>query len=97
MCKEVSKWDIVEGTVMSQVPYGLLVQVPSREIGVVESMRISDLPISRDHWPKVGAQVIVACEGRTSGSIYSSPQLRLTARQSDIDLARIHAQQPGQA
>jgi hypothetical protein len=77
------KWAIVEGTVVDHVPYGLLVRVPSGEMGVVDRVFIADAPIAPHEWPAIGESIAIVGAGYTSAG-----QLRLSARQSDLAEAR---------
>jgi hypothetical protein len=58
------------------------VKVPSGEIGVVDRILIHDLPIHSSERPKVGTNIRVICGGYASHG-----QLRLNARESDLDIA----------
>lgn len=82
MVGDKKKWDIVEGTVFQVVSYGLRVRLADGEIGVVDRMLLSDLPLKNSEWPKVNDKLTVVCGGYTSGG-----QLRLSLRDSDLDLA----------
>lgn len=82
----LKKWDIVSAVVVEQMPYGLRVRVPSGEIGVVDRALVSDLPVRSSEWPVPGDRLILVSGGFTSGG-----QLRLSARASDLDLARVRA------
>lgn len=81
--QRLEKWQIVQAVVVAKMPYGLRVRVPSGEIGVVDRILIQDLPIQSSEWPEVGANIQVVCGGYTSGG-----QLRLSARESDLDIAK---------
>lgn len=83
----------VLATVVAKMPYGLRVRVSSGEIGVVDRVLIHDLPLREAEWPSVGAEILVVCGGYTSGG-----QLRLSARESDIDIAKTKVKGcPGEA
>ncbi len=77
------KWALVQAVVVAHMSYGLRVRVPSGEIGVVDRAFVADLPIAPSDWPQVGRQILVVCAGYTTGG-----QLRLSARQSHVDVAR---------
>lgn len=79
----LEKWQLVRATVVAKMPYGLRVRVPSGEIGVVDRVLIHDLPLKAAEWPGVGVEILAVCGGYTSGG-----QLRLSSRESDIDIAR---------
>lgn len=78
----LEKWQLVFAIVVAKMPYGLRARVPSGEIGVVDRVLIHDLPLREAEWPSLGAEILVVCGGYTSGG-----QLRLSARESDIDIA----------
>ena len=81
--------EISAAIVASHASYGLRVRLPSGEEGVVDRARISDDVLMKADWPLVGETITVTCEGHTSGSRYTGPpQLRLSARSSDMELAR---------
>lgn len=65
--------------------YGLRVQVPSGEIGVVDRSEIGDGYVAPADWPAVGSVVTVV------GAGYAGRQLRLSARPSHIEEARLRA------
>ncbi|GAA4733940.1 hypothetical protein Prum_012250 [Phytohabitans rumicis] len=83
MIDRLSRWAIVEGTVVDHVPYGLLVRIPSGETGVVDRALIADSPTERHDWPAIGESIAVVGAGYTSAG-----QLRLSARQSHLSEAR---------
>ncbi|WP_322749412.1 MULTISPECIES: hypothetical protein [unclassified Frankia] len=83
MVDRLEKWAVVQAIVVAHMPYGLRVRVPSGEIGVVDRVFVADLPTFPSDWPRVGRQITVVCAGYTTGG-----QLRLSARQSHIDVAR---------
>lgn len=85
----LERWQIVTGVVVEQRPYGLRVRVPSGEIGVVDRILISDLPVKQSEWPVAGAELQVVSGGYTS----SGGQLRLSSRESDLDLAKVRRNQ----
>lgn len=80
----LEKWQVVSAVVIEQMPYGLRVRVPSGEIGVVDRVLIHDLPLRSSEWPTQGDELQVVSGGYTSGG-----QLRLSARSSDLDIARV--------
>ncbi|KQM03262.1 hypothetical protein FF86_10433 [Frankia sp. CpI1-P] len=87
----LAKWQIVTAVVIGHMPYGLRARVPSGEIGVVDRVLISDLPIGLSEWPVLGDQLTLVSGGYTSGG-----QLRLSARTSDLELARTRSRhKPG--
>jgi hypothetical protein len=63
--------------------HGLLVSVPSGEIGVVDRADIADSPLPSAAWPVVEDRIIVVGAGYTSAW-----QLRLSARPSDVVRAK---------
>jgi hypothetical protein len=73
----------ISPTLVARMPYGLRVKVPSGEIGVVDRTLIHDLPPQSSEWPEVRSTIWVVCGGYTTGG-----QLRLSARESDLDIAR---------
>jgi hypothetical protein len=85
----LEKWQIIQATVVSKMSYGLRVQVPSGEIGVLDRVLIQDLPSAESEWPEVGTEIVVVCGGYTTGG-----QLRLSARESDIDMAKARLGNP---
>ncbi len=78
----LDKWQIVQAVVVAKMSYGLRVKVPSGEIGVVDRALIQDLPLAASEWPDVGCELVLVCGGYTTGG-----QLRLSARESDLDIA----------
>ncbi|WP_326835141.1 hypothetical protein VSH64_09480 [Amycolatopsis rhabdoformis] len=49
----------------------------------MDRVLIHDLPLKMAEWPSVGAEILVVDGGYTTGG-----QLRLSARESDIDIAK---------
>jgi hypothetical protein len=82
MTLPLARWTITNGTVVRHMRYGLRVQVPSGEVGVVDRADIADGGLSPDEWPEVGSVITVL------GAGYAGTQLRLTARTSQFDEAR---------
>jgi len=80
----LEKWQVVSAVVIKRMPYGVRVRVPSGEIGVVDRALIDDLPLSQSEWPDRGDELQLVSGGYTSGG-----QLRLSARSSDLDIARV--------
>ncbi|KAA2250704.1 hypothetical protein F0L68_38770 [Solihabitans fulvus] len=79
---------IVNGVVVEHRNHGLLVRFSSGEFGVVDEMYVSDVSMAPTDWPPIGQTITVVSLGRTSGTRYRPSHLRLSARQSDIDITR---------
>ena len=92
MIDRLPKWAIVEGMVVDHVSYGLLVRVPSGEVGVVDRLFIADVPTTLPEWPAIGKSITIVGAGYTSGG-----QLRLSARPSDLAEARNRSADPRSA
>ena len=56
---KTEKWALTEGIVVKHMDYGLRVQVPTGEIGVVDRADLGDGPVERAAWPVVGAVITV--------------------------------------
>jgi hypothetical protein len=54
MPEQLRKWSLTRGTVIKHMHYGLRVQVPSGEIGVVDRVEIADVYVDPADWPAVG-------------------------------------------
>jgi len=85
MSEQLTKWSLTSGTVVKHMHYGLRVQVPSGEIGVVDRAEIGDGYVAPADWPAVGSVVTVV------GAGYAGLQLRLSTRPSHIEEARTRA------
>lgn len=85
MAEQLAKWAVTSGTVIRHMHYGLRVQVPSGEIGVVDRADIADGGLSPDEWPEVGSVITVL------GAGYAGTQLRLSTRPSHLEEARHRA------
>ncbi|MFJ5613567.1 hypothetical protein ACIQCJ_29815 [Streptomyces sp. NPDC093221] len=85
MPEQLQKWSLTRGTVVKHMHYGLRVQVPSGEIGVVDRVDMSDGYLDSEDWPAVGSVITVV------GAGYAGRQLRLSTRPSHIEEARIRA------
>lgn len=90
MIEPLPRWAVVDGTVLEHVQYGLLVRVPSGEVGVLDRSLISDEPIPIQGWPAVGQVIAVVGAGYTSAG-----QLRLSARPSHLAMAHARARESG--
>jgi hypothetical protein len=82
---QLTKWSITNGTVIRHVHYGLRVQIPSGEIGVVVRDHIGDSYVAQVDWPAIGSVVTVV------GGGYAGSQLRLSTRPSHLEQARARA------
>lgn len=82
MAEQLAKWTFTTGTVVSHKHYGLRVQVPSGEIGVVDLVELADGYVSPEDWPAVGSVITVL------GAGHGGRQLRLSTRPSHFELAR---------
>jgi hypothetical protein len=82
MVEQLAKWVVTIGTVVRHMHYGLRVQVPSGEIGVVDRAEIADGPVDPADWPAVGSMIAVV------GAGYAGSQLRLSTRPSHLEEAR---------
>jgi hypothetical protein len=82
MAEQLAKWVMTDGTVVRHMHYGLRVQVPSGEIGVVDRAEIADGPVDPADWPAVGSVI------RVVGGGYAGSQLRLSTRPSHLEEAR---------
>ncbi len=82
MAERLAKWAVTDGTVMRHMQYGLRVQVPSGEIGVVDVVEIADGYMDPANWPAVGSVITVV------GGGYAGSQLRLSTRPSHLEEAR---------
>jgi hypothetical protein len=71
--------------VIKHMHYGLRVEVPSGEIGVVDRIDIGDGYVDPADWPVVGSVITVV------GAGYAGRQPRLSTRPSHIEEARIRA------
>jgi predicted RNA-binding protein with RPS1 domain len=89
MTGELPKWSVLDGTVTGHRPYGLLVQVPSGETGVVDRALIADSAVATADWPVVGSAITVVVEGYTGAG-----QLRLSARASHRAQAAARSAEP---
>jgi predicted RNA-binding protein with RPS1 domain len=87
MPEQLTKWSVTSGTVVKHMHYGLRVQVPSGEIGVVDRAEIGDGHVDTADWPAVGSVVTVV------GAGYAGRQLRLSTRPSHIEEARTRAEE----
>lgn len=85
MPEQLTKWSLTSGTVVKHMHYGLRVQVPSGEIGVVDRIEIGDEYVDATDWPEVGSVVNVV------GAGYAGRQLRLSTRPRHIEEARTRA------
>lgn len=85
MAERLTKWAITTGTVIRHMHYGLRVQVPSGEIGVVDRRDIADGGTRPEEWPVVGSVITVL------GAGYAGSQLRLSTRASHLEEARRRA------
>lgn len=81
----LDRWQVATAVVVEQMPYGLRVRVPSGEIGVIDRVLIHDLPLSVSEWPVSGDELQVVSGGYTSWG-----QLRLSSRDSDLEIAKVH-------
>ncbi|MFK0160841.1 hypothetical protein ACIQVK_53545 [Streptomyces sp. NPDC090493] len=91
MPEQLRKWSLTSGTVIKHMHYGLRVQVPSGEIGVVDRVEIADRYVDPADWPAVGTVLTVA------GGGYAGRQLRLSTRPSHLEEARIRAEKDQRA
>lgn len=82
MAEKLAKWAVTDGTVVRHMHYGLRVQIPSGEIGVVDSVEIADGYLDPTDWPAVGSVITVV------GGGYAGSQLRLSTRPSHLEEAR---------
>lgn len=82
MAEQLTKWSVTDGTVIRHMHYGLRVQVPSGEIGVVDRVDIADNYVSPADWPAIGSVITVV------GAGYAGSQLRLSTRPIHLDEAR---------
>jgi hypothetical protein len=85
MPEQLTKWSLTSGTVVKHMGYGLRVQVPTGEIGVVDRAEIGDGYVDPADWPAAGSVVAVV------GAGYAGRQLRLSTRPSHIEEARARA------
>ncbi|MGW2787709.1 hypothetical protein ACWC3X_42070 [Streptomyces populi] len=85
MPEQLWKWSLTSGTVVKHMHYGLRVQVPSGEIGVVDRVDIAEGYLDPTEWPAVGSVVTVV------GAGYAGRQLRLSIRPSHLEEAGIRA------
>ncbi|MHA5055101.1 S1 domain-containing protein [Streptomyces sp. SD15] len=85
MPEQLRKWSLTSGKVIKHMHYGLRVQVPSGEIGVVDRVDIADGYIGPADWPTVGSVLTVVSGG------YAGRQLRLSTRPSHLEEARFRA------
>lgn len=70
---------------IKRMHYGLRVQVPSEELGVVDRVEIADGYVSPADWPTVVSVL------RVVGGGYAGRQLRLSTRPSHLEEARFRA------
>ncbi|MFD4370103.1 hypothetical protein [Streptomyces sp. NPDC058486] len=82
MAEQLTKWSVTDGTVLHHMPYGLRVQIPSGEIGVVDRAYIDDNYVNPADWPAIGSVITVV------GAGYAGPQFRLSSCPSHLDEAR---------
>ncbi|WP_435192218.1 hypothetical protein [Streptomyces sp. bgisy126] len=82
MAEQLTKWSVTDGTVIHHMHYGLRVQIPSGEIGVVDRVDIDDNYVNPADWSAIGSVITVV------GAGYAGPQLRLSSRPSHLDEAR---------
>lgn len=82
MVEQLAKWSFTIGTVVDHMHYGLRVQVPSGEIGVVDLVELADGYVSPEDWPAIGSVITVL------GAGYCGRQLRLSTRPSHFESAR---------
>jgi hypothetical protein len=57
VAQPLAKWSFTTGTVVGHVHYGLRVQVPSGEIGVVDLVELADGHVSPKDWPAIGSVI----------------------------------------
>ncbi|WP_405683620.1 hypothetical protein OG204_00455 [Streptomyces sp. NBC_01387] len=91
MAEQLTKWSVTDGTVVRHMHYGLRVQIPSGEIGVVDRVDIADNYVNPADWPAIGSVVTVV------GAGYAGSQLRLSTRPSHLDEARARTASTGEA
>ncbi|WP_329537513.1 hypothetical protein OG568_54900 (plasmid) [Streptomyces sp. NBC_01450] len=91
MPEQLRKWSLTSGIVVKHMHYGLRVQVPSGEIGVVDRVDIADGYIEPADWPTVGSVLTVV------GGGYAGRQLRLSTRPGHLEEARNRAARGQQA
>ncbi|MFD8009561.1 hypothetical protein [Streptomyces sp. NPDC058955] len=82
MAERLSKWSVSDGAVIRHMHYGLRVQIPSGESGVVDRVYIDDDDVNPADWPAIGSVITVV------GAGYAGPQLRLSSRPSHLKEAR---------
>lgn len=85
MPEQLGKWPLSSGTVVKHMHYGLRVQVPSGEIGVVDRVDIAEGYLDPAERSAVGSVVTVV------GAGYAGRQLRLSNRPSHLEEAGIRA------
>ncbi|WP_405015718.1 hypothetical protein OHV05_00405 [Kitasatospora sp. NBC_00070] len=90
MAEQLTRWSVTDGTVIKHMHYGLRVQIPSGEIGVVDTLEIGDNYVNPADWPAIGSVITVV------GAGYAGPQLRLSTRPSHLDEARARMASNGQ-
>jgi len=83
MAERLAKWSVTDGTVIGHMHYGLRVQIPSAEIGVVVRDHIADDFVDPADWPAIGSVITVV------GAGYAGSQLRLSSRPSHLEQARV--------
>ena len=82
MAEQLTKWSVTDGTVIRHMHYGLRVQIPSGEIGVVDRVDITGNYVNPADWPAIGSVITVV------GAGYAGSQLRLSTRPIHLDEAR---------
>ncbi|MFF8415054.1 hypothetical protein [Streptomyces omiyaensis] len=82
MAEQLTKWSVTAGTVVHHMHYGLRVQIPSGEIGVVDRVYIDDGYVNPADWPSISSVIAVV------GAGYVGTQLRLSSRPTHIEEAR---------
>ncbi|MFM9499946.1 hypothetical protein ACKI1Q_41015 [Streptomyces galilaeus] len=82
MAEQLTKWSVTDGTVIRHMHYGLRVQIPSGDIGVVDRVDIADNDVNPADWPAIGLVITVV------GAGYAGSQLRLSTRPSHLEEAR---------
>ncbi|GHJ97342.1 hypothetical protein SNE510_68610 [Streptomyces sp. NE5-10] len=82
MAERLTKWSVTTGTVIRHMHYGVRVQVPSGEIGVIDRVHIDDNYVKPASWPTIGSVITVV------GAGYAGSQLRLSSRPSHLNEAR---------
>ena len=63
VAEQLAKWTLTTGAMVGHMHYGLRVQVPSGEIGVVDLVELAAGYVSPEDWPAIGSVITVLGAG----------------------------------